>query len=160
MAREVNIPEILPCAMYLCSQLPAYDIIHGDGRNRLSQEDQNKCWTAQQQLGEMAREKTFGFLHAFQPQRGCRTIKKCSESARENIRAFHRLGLSGYTYARVEAPLSIENFSMYKDNVCDSCLITMQTSHKTGRRAIWKVLPNIFGLGSWNEICPFRNPEW
>jgi hypothetical protein len=153
IAREVNIPQILPCAMYCCTRLPAQEIIRGDGRNRLSQEDQNICWAAQKRLEEMTRSGTFGFLHDFQPSFDCQTKEECGNGSQGNLRSFHcDERVPGRTYAKVGGPLSVEDFSRYKDNVCGKCLIAMEARHKARRREVWSALPDVFGMGSWNDI--------
>jgi hypothetical protein len=154
MARECNIPEIIPCAMYLCTRQSALDIINGDdnGKNRLSQGDQNLCWEAREQLARMAESEVFSFVWSFQPHIACQTLKQCKNGARGFIRIFYETD-SIHPYGRMEA-LRIEDFSKYGKNVCGCCLSAIQTSHEMGRQGVWSALPRLFGLGSWDDIMP------
>ncbi|KIM89314.1 hypothetical protein PILCRDRAFT_813243 [Piloderma croceum F 1598] len=155
MARECDILEILPCAMYLCAREPPRVIIEGgdgDSRNCLSQGDQNLCWEAREQLAHMAESEVFSFLYRFQPHSECQAANKCRSGARGIIRIFYETNRI-YPYGRMEA-LRIEDFSIYGKSVCGCCLTAMRTSHHTGRQVVWAALPNLFGLGSWNNIFP------
>jgi hypothetical protein len=152
MSRECDIPNILPCAMYLCTQQPVRAIIdgNGDGRNRLSQGDQNMCWEAREHLAHMAGSEVFSFLYRFQPPSECLTKKTCKNGARGNNLTFLDRCLDAYG-GKIEA-LRIEDFSKYEKNVCGCCLTAMRASHETGRQVVWDALPGLVGLGSWEEI--------
>ena len=43
------------------------------------------------------------------------------------------------------------------DDLCGYCLTYAKTSHRNGRKAVWKALPTYFGLPAWTDLEDFES---
>jgi hypothetical protein len=143
---ELNVPELLPCAFYFCTQLSLPNILAG-----LSKEDSAACLVGRDSLQKMQYEKTYAFVHHFPGYLGCQSPGSCPREMGRSIPDFYRAknqwtNLNPYT-------LQVADFSIYRDgSICPACLKAMEEDHQKSRKKAWEDLPGIFGLGTWEEL--------
>ena len=148
LAREANVPIVLPWAFYLCGHIPVDGIMTN---TVMSWRDKALCLAGKERLWEAQKTLTHEFLMHFKPSVGCTSGCQAHFS-------------SGITWKDTEAlrqnPHPLEE---YKDwgtfpfQLCSRCLTAMKARHKEGREKVWEMLPVIFELGTWDEINKEQN---
>ncbi|KAG6879269.1 hypothetical protein C0992_003944 [Termitomyces sp. T32_za158] len=145
LARETNVPEILPWAFYISTNIET-DALLADPV--LSWRDKALCLAGRSQLWERQKEDTHKFLFDFVKAPDCR--HGCS------------LRLQQMTWRHMEElrkrPHPLHEYDNWDSlGVCTSCLQRVQDQHARGREKVWNDLPKIFHLGTWNEIHQEQN---
>lgn len=148
LAREANVPIVLPWAFYLCGHIPVDGIMTN---SVLSWRDKALCLAGKERLWEAQKTLTHEFLMHFKPAPGCGSGCQAHFS-------------SGITWKDTEAlRLNPHPLEEYKDwgtfpfQLCARCLTAMKQRHKEGREKVWERLPVIFELGTWDEITKEQN---
>jgi len=141
LARETNVPRVLPWAFYLCAQIGVDEVVQN---TVLSWKDKTLCLAGKENLWELQKSTTHTFLLNFQPSPQCSTGCK--------VRMPDTFTLEAIEGLRV-APHLLEE---YKDwnalRLCAKCQAFAQGQHRDGREKVWGMLPSIFHLGTWDDI--------
>ncbi|KAG2106581.1 uncharacterized protein F5147DRAFT_700486 [Suillus discolor] len=146
LARETNCLELLPCAYYYCSRLPASTIFEGSGGVILALPDITACILGKEQLLDIQRQTTHPFLYTLPKSKFESFCKDCCEGN-------DRLLLQYLQRQDFRRPCTFEQFIHWeKIGACKSCASPHQSAHTKGRQEAWALLPGIFGLGSWEKI--------
>ncbi|KAG7095590.1 hypothetical protein E1B28_006320 [Marasmius oreades] len=151
LAKEADLPTILPAALYLCADsrdincilegLDSYDNSHIE----LDWADKKACIRAREILCIALRTRMFAFLTGQIPFPGCRTTAMCNNTRLKWLQG-------------VEASLGSGVFSVsfpweqFSVGICEYCSTTSQNHYNAERRKIWDELPEIFGLPAWNQL--------
>ena len=152
LAREVDIPIILPAALYGCAT-SAFEILldgvtlRDDSHIELNWRDKRTCIVARSRLSDVLLGRIFKFLLDHRPP-GCSTAANCTAGRMKHLR---KLQAKSLTMAGPR-PLSKRFLKGFEDDVCDCCYAASQASFVAARRALWDDLPSIFGLPSWQEL--------
>ena len=147
LARETNVPIVLPWAFYLCGHIPVDGIMTN---SVLSWRDKALCLAGKDRLWEAQKTLTHEFLMHLKPAIGCNSGCQARFSC-------------GITWRDTEAlRLNPHPLEEYKDwsfpfQICSKCLSAMKLQHKEGREKVWEKLPAIFELGTWDEIAREQN---
>jgi len=146
LAREANIPEILPWAFYISTNISTDTLLDNPV---LSWKDKALCLAGKEQLWELQKSHThrfaFDFTKSSRCQNGCTSrlpstmTWRRSEELRGNPHPLHEY----------------DDWDTLK--VCQYCLDLVQLQHQNGREKVWKHLPAIFHLGSWDDIHKEQN---
>ncbi|KAG1814952.1 hypothetical protein EV424DRAFT_1412892 [Suillus variegatus] len=146
LARETNCLELLPCAYYYCSRLPASTIFDGSGRVILALPDITACILGKEQLLNMQRQTTHPFLYTLPKSKfGTRCHDQCGGNDWLLLQYLQRQDF--------RRPCTFEQFIDWeKIGACKSCASPHQSAHTKGRQEAWARLPGIFGLESWEKI--------
>lgn len=146
LAWETNCLELLPCAYYYCSRLPASTIFEGSGGVTLALPDITACILGKEQLLNMQRQTTHPFLYTLPKSKSGSRCKDCCEGN-------DRLLLEYLQRQDFRRPCTFEQFIDWeKIGACKSCASPHQSAHTKGRQEAWAQLPGIFGLESWEKI--------
>ncbi|KAG5735841.1 hypothetical protein E4T56_gene9366 [Termitomyces sp. T112] len=145
LARETNVPEILPWAFYISTNIDT-DTLLADPV--LSWRDKALCLAGKSQLWERQKEDTHKFLFEFARPSDCRHM--CS------------LRLPQMTWKHIEdlrkRPHPLHEYDDWDSlGLCHVCLQRVQDQHAKGREKVWNALPKIFHLGTWEEIRKEQN---
>ncbi|KAF8643193.1 hypothetical protein AX16_009170 [Volvariella volvacea WC 439] len=143
LAREANVPEILPWAYYIATHVSVESIM---GEKSLSWKDKALCLAGKEKLWDAYRLLTHSFLFDVHRVPGCPSNCYARTSHPSNVdwRLVDSVRSSPH-------PLDIQT-KWDSVNVCGHCLKTIEAAHRTGREKVWNLLPSYFGLGSWEEI--------
>lgn len=148
LARETNVPVVLPWAFYLCGHISVEGIMTN---TVLSWRDKALCLAGKDRLWEAQKTLTHEFLMHFKPAPGCNSACQSRFSC-------------GITWRDTEAlRLNPHPLEEYKDwgtfpfQLCPKCLSAMKLQHKEGREKVWEMLPVIFELGTWDDIVREQN---
>lgn len=146
LARETNVPMVLPWAFYLCGHIPVDGIMTN---TVLSWRDKALCLAGKDRLWEAQKTLTHEFLMQFKPALGCNS-------------SCHTRFSSGTSWRDTEVlRLSPHPLEEYKDwatfPFCSKCLSSVKSQHRDGRERVWDMLPGIFELGTWSDIAKEQN---
>ncbi|KAG6849140.1 hypothetical protein H0H93_011003 [Arthromyces matolae] len=145
LARENNVPEILPWAFYISINIDTDALLQDPV---LSWRDKALCLAGKAQLWERQKEDTHRFLFEFARGPDCRI--GC------NIRP-------QLTWKHMEElrkrPHPLHEYDDWSSlGVCQACLQRVQIEHEKGREKVWNDLPKIFRLAnSWQELHAEQN---
>lgn len=149
LARETNLPMVLPWAFYLCAHISVNEVMTN---SVLSWRDKALCLAGKERLWEAQKALTHQFLMQFKPLAGCTSGCQTRYSCGVTWRDTEVLRLEPHPLAE------------YKDwgtfpsqQVCPKCLSAMKLQHKEGREKVWEMLPGIFELGTWDLITKDQN---
>jgi len=143
LARETNLPRVLPWGFYLCSQMPMDELLKNDV---LDWEDKALCLAGKEHLWEMRKTVTHTFLFSFHPSPMCTSL--CTLRVPDS---FHT-ALETIEYMR-RTPHVLEEYTDWASlKLCGKCQHYVQAKHKEGRERVWQLLPSFFSLGSWEDI--------
>ncbi|TFK35207.1 hypothetical protein BDQ12DRAFT_688397 [Crucibulum laeve] len=140
LARETNVPEVLPWAYYLCTHIPTTKLIND---SVLSWRDKALCLAGKEKLWEAQKTITHTVLFEFTRSPTC------------TIGCTSRLPTMGWrdTETLRASPHPLEEYTgMAALKFCAKCQAQMETQHRTGREKVWEMLPEIFQLGTWLDI--------
>ena len=146
--RETNTLECLPSTMYMCSRFSMSILLHGDAGVILSSEDQSACILGREKLIEAQEDLSYSFVFKFNPSIDCETSSLCAKKSKHIMHVFHH---KRHHLTNVFALQPCADWS-WMQGICPACVEHAQLQHELGRQAVWKLLPEIFGLGSWEEI--------
>ncbi|KAH7912693.1 hypothetical protein BJ138DRAFT_1083181 [Hygrophoropsis aurantiaca] len=150
LARDTSCLELLPSAFYLCCRMSARDILHGAGK-LLRSEDAIRCVVGRDELMNTWNKRTHPFLYknfkstttfSIDSRPSC---MKCYKSTSE---------LLEYLLTRDDPePLGLDLFTKWDVlGLCSKCVAPLQTQHQESREQLWEALPQIYALGSWEEL--------
>ena len=143
LARETNVPEILPWAFYISTNISTDTLLDDPV---LSWRDKALCLAGKQKLWEMQKTLTHRFLFEFVKAPGC-LLSSCQQRGPQTPMTWKR------TEELRENPHPLNEFDEWDSlKLCPKCLDFTQLQHQKGRDQVWKELPRIFLLGSWDEI--------
>lgn len=148
--RETNALECLPSTMYICSRFSMYELLHGHEHEHvnLSSEDNVACIMGREELIQAQEDFSYSFVFKFNPPADCQTSSLCAKGAKRNMHNFHH---KRHNLTNMFALQRCTDWS-WMQGICPVCMEQAQLLHKSGRRAVWELLPKIFDLGSWEEI--------
>lgn len=158
LAREVDIPWIMPVAFYdLCVAYGSgfgKDIFHGVVRNGLpaSLDEQDQQLFAKGHLIQNASTTAdiLRFLSHPVDIDGCTSQAQC---LKERMLAISRSRVIVRKYSSM--PLHIwgaEEWNLLNNNLCPTCINSLKQAHRDSRQAFWDKLPEIYGLPPWAEL--------
>jgi len=143
LARETNIPHVLPWAFYLCTQMGPDDILKN---TVLSWKDKALCLAGKECLWEAMKTLTHNFILRFTP------APYCTSNCRPRLPEAPSEALDVIEMLR-KAPHVLEE---YKDwaalRLCHKCQPFLQAQHRSGREKVWQSLPSFFQLGTWEDV--------
>jgi hypothetical protein len=151
LAREIDIPIILPAAMYGCARSAIERILDGitlpDGSSiDLDWRDKRSCIIARTRLSDAILMRTFKFLD-HHPS-GCSTLARCAIGRLKHLRKLQ----AKFFNTPGPRPLTKRFLKGFEKDVCDCCYTTSHASFVAARQALWDDLPGIFGLPSWQQL--------
>lgn len=152
MAREFDIPIILPAALYYCCEPPYNKIADGiedsDGDLvKLCHSDQLLCLTAQRYISSDKLTILNEFLLSQEPSEDCIDPDGCRREM-ATILADLSAEITDITVFSASPP-STE----YDPRLCGSCQEDWSSREMVGYYKMWIELPARFGLPSWNELA-------
>jgi len=143
LARETNVPRVLPWAFYLCAQMRTEELLQNPV---LSWHDKALCLAGKERLWEMRKTVTHTFLLDFHPAPTC--ISGCKLRMPDSFTA----ALEAIEVLRV-TPHVLDEYTDWSNlRLCNRCQSFLQVQHKQGREKVWQSLPGFFHLGTWEEI--------
>lgn len=143
LARETNIPRVLPWAFYLCTQMGTDELLQN---KVLSWKDKALCLAGKESLWEMRKTVTHNFLLHF----AC--APNCISNCRAPIPGSFAGALDVLEILR-KSPHILEEYTDWISlGLCTRCQGFAQTQHRIGREKAWQLLPSFFQLGTWEEI--------
>ena len=143
LARETNIPRVLPWAFYLCTQMGTDELLKN---NVLSWKDKALCLAGKECLWDMRKTATHSFLLNFIPASNCTSSCKTRmpEPFPEALDAIETLR---------KTPHVLEEYTEWGGlRLCIRCQTFLQAQHRNGRERVWQSLPSFFQLGTWEDI--------
>lgn len=145
LARETNVPEILPWAFYISTHIAMDDLL---ADSVLSWRDKALCLAGKERLWEVQKTLTHPFRFESVRALNCNACQlKPPQLA--DWREMEELR---------KTPHPLEIYSKWSSmKVCQKCLAQMESQHQAGREKVWKALPSIFELGSWEDIHKDQN---
>ncbi|KAF9477719.1 hypothetical protein BDN70DRAFT_907115 [Pholiota conissans] len=142
LARETVLPKVLPWAFYLCAHISVDEIL---ANSVLSWRDKALCLAGKERLWEMQKKKTHGFLLDFKQSPQC--TQQCQ------TRVSRSLKLENIETLRI-SPHPLEEYTDWKSlMLCIKCQSMAEAQHRDGREKVWQMLPGLFHLGTWDDIC-------
>jgi len=146
LARETNVPEILPWAFYISTNI-SNDALLED--SVLSWKDKALCLVGKNQLWAMQKSVTHKFLFEFNKAATC--PYPC-QSRLPPLMSWHR------TEELRGSPHPLNQFDDWDSlKVCAKCAEHTRLQHQKGRENVWKELPATFQLGTWDDIHKEQN---
>jgi hypothetical protein len=154
LAREIDIPSLLPTAFYyICASPHPLDCItkgftHMDGTSSIkSIEDKMICLVGRQKLITKQACQTLGWMDYAEDSEiaaNCHQWSRC-ETARKKL----WFDMSHPTISHY--PLNKWNTCFEKD-LCAPCIQSSKVTHTKGRVSVWNELPSLFELPDWGEL--------
>lgn len=146
LARETNVPQILPWAFYIATNINAGALLDDP---ILSWRDKALCLAGKDLLWQSQKTKTHSFIFELLRAPGC--LYNCQPRLPQamNWRRTEELRAN---------PHPLQEYDDWEAlKVCVRCLEAVQMQHQAGREKVWDELPKIFQLGSWDEIQRDQN---
>lgn len=141
LARDTNVPMVLPWAFYLCAHINVDDIL---ANPVLSWRDKALCLAGKERLWDLQKRQTHSFLLDFKQSPQC--TSGCQG------RVLRTLKLDDIERLRAN-PHPLEEYTDWKSmSLCNKCQTLTETQHKNGREKVWQALPTLFHLHSWDDI--------
>ncbi|KIJ58510.1 hypothetical protein HYDPIDRAFT_102521 [Hydnomerulius pinastri MD-312] len=151
LVRETNCPELLPCAFYYCTQLPTTTVLEGDGVHSLSWPDVAACLKGRELLFDAQRNDTHRFMFAANGEAWC---SHCDYEV--EVYGPHPSPPVNLASTQTSRPICLSYVPTDElwDSLggCDLCIAEHKSLLKYGREGVWKKLPSMFGLGTWEEL--------
>jgi hypothetical protein len=151
LARENNIPSLLPTALFECVLSTFIDEIFQGARrsdgslSSLSREDQEICILGWWKTFTVQAETTFSWLDDDTLYNDCST-PTCCPSERTLVAARIRS-------TSPDSVLLSEWDEKDGMKMCKNCATAAKESHNEGREAAWQRLPSIFDLSDWDSLA-------
>ena len=151
LAKQTDLPTILPAALYLCADSQEINhILEGlashDGKHiQLEWSDKKACIRAREVLSVALRTRMFAFLTGQISFPACRSTSLCN-----NTRVKWMQGVEGSLGSGV---FSVSfPWDQFRVGLCDHCFNTSQNHYDTERSRLWDELPQILGLPPWSQL--------
>jgi hypothetical protein len=166
LARQTNVPEVLPWAYYLCTHMSVSDIM----KNAiLTWEDKALCLAGKERLWQAQKTYSNSVLFTFTPALQC--ASSCQTRLLNAVPGTNITGtgassslLMGMSFREADEmrqsphPLGeFDGWANLKQQICTRCMNHQVSLHKMGRQKIWDALPTYFELGSWEDIRRDQN---
>ncbi|KII90531.1 hypothetical protein PLICRDRAFT_39095 [Plicaturopsis crispa FD-325 SS-3] len=149
LAREADVPTILPCAFYYASRLDLETILRGDGASSLSQSDITTCLLGRAKLVQQQRDDSHRFLYLATHR--CLYGVRCKVNTKNLLEFFQKNDMS--------RPITFEVFSAWDMlEFCELCVALKRDAYLAGRKESWRRLPECFELGTWESLDKAQNP--
>lgn len=146
LARETNVPEILPWAFYIATHISTDELLK-DGV--LSWRDKTLCLSGKERLWQAQKTLTHSFQ--FESTRAPQCTLSCTN------RLPPAMSWRETEVLRI-SPHPLERYTTWAaTNMCPKCLAYIEAQHQLGRKRVWEMLPSIFQLGSWGDISKDQN---
>lgn len=143
LARETNIPSLLPWAFYIATHM-THDRLVKD--RILSWQDKALCLAGKERLWEAFKTHTHSFL--FEVPR----IPGCQVGCAMRVQQGRSMDWSAAERLRA-GPNPLEPYTLWNElRLCPVCLKAVQARHYEGRAKLWEQLPTYFMLGTWEDI--------
>ncbi|KAF8059464.1 hypothetical protein FPV67DRAFT_1564885 [Lyophyllum atratum] len=136
LAREANVPEILPWAFYISTNIVTDALLQDP---ILSWKDKALCLAGRDQLWDAQKSLTHRFAFDFTKSH------KCQHACVSRLPGT-------MTWRRSE---ELRDWDTLK--ICQHCLELVQVQHQKGREKVWSSLPSMFHLGTWDDIHKEQN---
>jgi hypothetical protein len=153
LAREANVPELLPFAFYLCARLPTNLVLNGTSAAVLSWKDRAICLAGRAELLHAQRTISYSPFIDIQQSASCETRPSPCVS---KIPATTRIAWERRIFVEIHT-LEICSSMPMKRHVCTPCVEHAMLQHREGCEQVWNMLPGIFQLGSWEDIRKTQN---
>lgn len=148
LAQENNILEALPYAYYCVSRFPHKRLLK-DRPGDISWKDKTICLVGRERLTWAQMSMSYSFLLVFQRSPKCQSVL-CAH-ARGPHAEWHLL-------ENYRSPHPLREYDRWESlNVCDDCVAYCQARHLAGRKDVWKHLPTLFELPTWEELREMQN---
>jgi hypothetical protein len=151
LARETNIPELLPFAFYLCARLPTNVVLNGTptAASVLSWNDKAICLAGRIELSEAQRalsEKTVD--RWISTTSCCKRGVFCYGAISAEWRRL--IDLVGIVVLEIFPPATVTQ-------ACAHSVEHARSQLQEGRKQVWDMLPKVFQLGSWEDVRNSKN---
>ncbi|KAG6884922.1 hypothetical protein C0993_007241 [Termitomyces sp. T159_Od127] len=146
LAREANIPEILPWAFYVSTSIPNDTLLND---TVLSWQDKALCLVGKEKLWELQKSLTHRFLFESTRNPACQLL---CQVRHPQLMSWHRMEELRAMAHPLEPFCDWNSFK-----VCPRCMEYAKLQHKNGREKVWEDLPSIFHLGKWNDLVAEQN---
>ena len=158
LAQENDIHEALPYAYYCVSRFPHKRLLK-ERPGDISWKDKAICLVGRERLQWAQMSMSYAFLLVFQRSPVCQSAL-CAH-ARGPHAEWHLL-------ENERSPHPLREYDRWDAlNVCPDCVAYCQARHLEGRKDVWKYLPTLFELPTWEELrgtqgsaphCPMQGP--
>ncbi|KDR71365.1 hypothetical protein GALMADRAFT_254142 [Galerina marginata CBS 339.88] len=148
LARENNVPEIIPYAYYCLSRFPHKRFLK-DRPDDISWKDKMIVLIGRERLQWAQMSLSHQFLLLFRRSPTCQS-SLCAH-ARSPHAEWHELEKHGSAHP-LRAYEGWDNL-----NVCSDCITYCQARHLEGRKEVWQLLPTWFELPTWEELKATQN---
>ena len=155
LGRETNLLHILPAAFYFVALLGVEKIAKGMNEDRLSDAEFRVCIIGRDKLCEATRTITYEPL--CNREHGSLNPSCTSDHQRCAQKATNTALLTIYStepfFANPEALMTLDDWQDINwGDICTECMEYFQELNADGRPAVWRELPQYFGLGSWEAL--------
>ena len=148
LAQENNVLEALPYAYYCVSRFPHKRLLK-ERPGDMSWKDKAICLVGRERLNWAQMSMSYSFLLVFQRAPICQSVL-CAH-ARGPHAEWHML-------ENYRSPHPLREYDRWESlNVCPDCVAYSQTRHLEGRKDVWKHLPTLFELPTWEELKELQN---
>ncbi|THU75501.1 hypothetical protein K435DRAFT_974800 [Dendrothele bispora CBS 962.96] len=150
LAREVDVPWIMPQLMYCVSGLPMpilEGILWDEIQVKPSEQDQKLLIVGRSELAYLQNRFIFNTLR-FKSDDFCADPEEARFQllgAALSTKEIHALGRFGH-----------EQLKPYKEDMCESCNTEWNSRLDSARREVWNRLPSVFGYSDWEELNKLR----
>ncbi|KAL6298850.1 hypothetical protein BKA93DRAFT_33789 [Sparassis latifolia] len=152
--RLINIPSMLPTALYLCCFLSPIELLRGcacpDGSTvRLSSEDVEKCLTATPSLCCGNDRMYLSLVSRASPR--CTSFSVCIAGLRRWLTSNIENDVDAYPSVLESLDRAIDVVA-FNDTICEDCVKFVKSRDLERRQKWWNRLPTLFGLGTWSDL--------
>ncbi|THU82654.1 hypothetical protein K435DRAFT_872102 [Dendrothele bispora CBS 962.96] len=153
LAREVDVPWIMPQLMHCINTRPMTQILEGilwdEVQIKLSEEHKKLLIIGRLELAHLQNSLLLNTLHF--ENNGCMDPKECFKARSQLL----KVGLSINEINALDI-FRYKPFRPYKGDMCERCSTDWQSRLDFARKAVWKRLPNVFGYSGWAELNQLR----
>ncbi|KAF5352848.1 hypothetical protein D9756_006344 [Leucocoprinus leucothites] len=143
LAQENNVPEILPYAYYCIARMSPRRILQQRPHD-VSWKEKTLCLIGRERLRMAEMTLSYTFLLIFQRSATCESYL-CAD-ARGPHAEWHVVDAA-------KSPNPLRKYTTWSRlNVCNACVAHCQTQHQKGREEVWERLPEMFELGTWEQL--------
>lgn len=143
LAQENNVPEILPYAYYCIARMSPRRILQ-QRTHDISWKDKTVCLVGRERLRIAEMTLSYSFLLVFQRSSMCESYL-CAD-ARGPHAEWHVVDAA-------KSPNPLRKYTTWSRlNVCHICVAHCQILHQRGREEVWERLPEMFELGTWEQL--------